>query len=159
MHAHPDRLYGWIAVNPRAADACQEVAKWAGQPGWIGVKAHPFWHRYPVALLDEVAAYCSEKGMPLLLHLGADEGQGDFRYPPERHPRLKIVYAHAGVPFYGKLWEYAVNPTSSWTSPAGPTSANARGWTRSRLSASAGSLRNRRPVPAQRLRPDGAGHP
>jgi predicted TIM-barrel fold metal-dependent hydrolase len=107
MRVHPDRFYGWIAVNPGAADPCAEVEKWAGQAGWIGVKAHPFWHRYPVTLLDDVADYCGERGLPLLLHLGADEGQDDFRYLPERHPRVKIVFAHAGVPAYGALWEYA----------------------------------------------------
>ena len=121
MRTYPDRFYGWVAVNPRTADPCAEVGKWAGQPGWIGVKAHPFWHRYPVALLDDVAGYCSERGLPLLLHLGTDEGQGDFRYLPERHPRLKIVFAHAGVPVYGALWEYARDKPnvfvdlSSWT--------------------------------------------
>ena len=111
MRTYPDRFYGWVAVNPRTADPCAEVGKWAGQPGWIGVKAHPFWHRYPVALLGDVAGYCSERGLPLLLHLGTDEGQGDFRYLPERHPRLKIVFAHTGVPAYGALWEYARGPS------------------------------------------------
>jgi hypothetical protein len=71
LRAHPERFYGWIAVNPRTADACAEVEKWAGQAGWIGVKTHPFWHRYPVALLDEVAGFCSERDLPLLVHLGA----------------------------------------------------------------------------------------
>ncbi len=107
LRAHPDRFYGWIAVNPQTADACAEVEKWAGQPGWIGVKTHLFWHRYSVALLDEVAGYCSAKGLPLLLHLGPNGGGGDFRYLPERHPRLKIMYAHAGVPMYRQLWDYA----------------------------------------------------
>ncbi len=107
MRAYPDRFYAWIAVNPAVADACAEVEKWAGQAGWIGVKTHPFWHRYSVTLLDEVAGYCSAKHLPLLLHLGPDEAGGDFRFLPERHPRLKIVYAHAGVPMYRRLWEYA----------------------------------------------------
>ncbi len=107
MSAHPDRFYAWIAVNPATADACAEVEKWAGQPGWIGVKTHPFWHRYPVSLLDGVAGYCAARGLPLLLHLGPDAAGGDFRYLPDRHPELKIVYAHAGIPVYRHVWEYA----------------------------------------------------
>jgi predicted TIM-barrel fold metal-dependent hydrolase len=107
MQAHPDRFYGWVCVNPSVADALAEVEKWAGQPGWIGVKSHPFWHCYPVALLDDVAAYCSDKGWPLLLHLGGDQERGDYRYLPERHPGLKLVYAHAAAPFYRDVWEYA----------------------------------------------------
>jgi len=107
MQAHPDRFYGWIFVNPSAADPLAEVEKWAGQPGWIGVKSHPFWHCYPVALLDDVAAYCSDRGWPLLVHLGGDQERGDYGYLPERHPKLKLVYAHAGVPFYRDVWDVA----------------------------------------------------
>ena len=32
---------------------------------------------------------------------------GDYRYLPERHPRLKIIYAHAAVPFFRDVWNYA----------------------------------------------------
>lgn len=70
------------------------------------MKAHPFWHRYAVRMLDDVAAYCTERNWPLLIHLGGDEERGDYRYLPERHPKLKILYAHAGVPFYQQVWEY-----------------------------------------------------
>lgn len=107
MQAHPDKFYGWIFVNPKVADPLTEVQKWMGQPGWIGVKAHPFWHRYPVASLDGVADLCAGRGWPLLIHLGSDQASGDYRYLPERHQSLKLMYAHAGVPFYGELWEYA----------------------------------------------------
>ncbi len=107
MEAHPDRFFGWVFVNPNAGDPLAELGKWVRQPGWIGVKTHPFWHRYPTALLDDAAAYASEAGLPLLLHLGGDRERGDYRYLPERHPKLRIVYAHAGMPFYRELWDYA----------------------------------------------------
>lgn len=107
IQAHPDRFYGWIFVNPRAADPIQEMNKWMGQPGWVGVKTHPFMHRYPVAMLDEVAAYCVNKDVPLLMHLGGDRERGDYRYLPERHPGLRVIYAHGGLPFYRELWDYA----------------------------------------------------
>ena len=51
MRAHPDRFWGWVFVNPRAADPQAELERWAGEPGWIGVKAHPFWHRWPCFVL------------------------------------------------------------------------------------------------------------
>jgi predicted TIM-barrel fold metal-dependent hydrolase len=107
MQAHPDRFYGWVFVNPSAADPIEETDRWTRLPGWIGVKSHPFWHRYAVAALDDVAAYCSEKNWPLLIHLGGDDERGDYRYLPERHPRLRVLYAHAGVPFYREVWDYA----------------------------------------------------
>jgi predicted TIM-barrel fold metal-dependent hydrolase len=107
IQAHPDKFSGWIAVNPGVADPLAELEKRAREPGWIGVKTHPFMYRHPVAMLDDTAAYCVEKGWPILMHLGTDNVRGDYRYLPERHPKLKIIYAHAGIPFFKNLWEYA----------------------------------------------------
>ena len=107
IQTHPDKFYGWIFVNPKVSDPLKEAEKWSGKRGWIGVKAHPFWHSYPVALLDRVAAFCAERNLPMLIHLGASREQGNFRYLPERYPRLKIIYAHAGVPHYREIWDYA----------------------------------------------------
>lgn len=105
MAAHPARFLGWWFVNPAAGDPLPALLAASREPGWIGVKAHPFWHRYPVRLLDETAAFCVEKDWPLLIHLGADAERGDYRVLPTRHPRLRVLYAHAGVPFYRELWE------------------------------------------------------
>ena len=106
--AHPDRFTGWFFVNPTAPAALDELSRRLRRPGWIGVKAHPFWHRYPVAALDDVAALCQDLGKPMLVHLGAGKGRGDFRRLPDRFPRLKVVYAHAGIPWYRTLWADAV---------------------------------------------------
>lgn len=107
MQAHPDKFYGWIAVNPRVSNAVEKAKKWVGQPGWIGVKTHPFLHRYSISLLNDIGAYCSENGLPILIHLGADSERGNYRILPDRYPNLKVIYAHAGLPFYTQLWEYA----------------------------------------------------
>ena len=107
IQSHPDKFYGWIFVNPRVSDPIKEVERWLGKQGWIGVKAHPFWHSYPVALLDDVAALCVERGLPILVHLGGSRAHGDYRVLPERHPKLRIIYAHAAVPHYREIWSYA----------------------------------------------------
>jgi predicted TIM-barrel fold metal-dependent hydrolase len=107
IQAHPDKFYGWIFVNPKVSDPMKELEHWFGKQGWIGVKTHPFWHSYPVALLDDVAAFCEERGLPILVHLGSSREQGDYRFLPERHPKLKIIYAHAAVPLYREIWSYA----------------------------------------------------
>lgn len=107
MQAHSDKFFGWIMVNPNATDPIAEIQKWAGQTGWIGVKTHPFMHRYPVRILDNVADYCVEKGWPILLHLGTTRERGDYRFLPDRHPHLRVIYAHAGLPFFRTLWDYA----------------------------------------------------
>ena len=106
--AHPHKFVGWIFLNPSAKPPVEEAERRFRNPGWIGVKAHPFWHRYPVAALDDVAALCQERDKPMLVHLGAGAGRGDFRRLPKRFPRLKLVYAHAGIPWYGTLWDDAI---------------------------------------------------
>ena len=106
--AHPHKFVGWIFLNPSAKPPVEEAERRFRNPGWIGVKAHPFWHRYPVAALDDVAALCQERDKPMLVHLGAGAARGDFRRLPKRFPRLKLVYAHAGIPWYGTLWDDAV---------------------------------------------------
>lgn len=118
--SHPDRFYGWILVNPVSTDPISELDKWAGKPGWIGVKSHPFWNRYPVSELDDVAAYCEDNNLPLLVHLGGDQKRGDYRFLPDRHPRLKVIYAHAGVPFYREVWKYAKNKDNVFVDLSNP---------------------------------------
>ena len=105
ISAHPDQFVGWVFVNPRARAG--EVEGRLRLPAFVGVKAHPFWHQYPVSALDEVAALCQDLGKPMLIHLGAGARRGDFRRLPDRFPRLKIVYAHAGIPWFKELWDDA----------------------------------------------------
>lgn len=107
VQENPDRFMGWIFINPTVEeDRLAEVERWSRQPGMFGVKAHPFFHSYPISELDQVASWCRERGCPLLVHLGSKDGSGDYRRLPERYPGLKIVYAHAGIPYFRKLWSY-----------------------------------------------------
>jgi predicted TIM-barrel fold metal-dependent hydrolase len=107
VEKHPDRFLGWVFVNPAVQEPLAELEKWGGHPGMVGAKAHPFMHSYPVSLLDPVAAWCMEHHRPLLVHLGGNRESGDYRRLPDRYPGLKIVYAHAGIPFFRELWGYA----------------------------------------------------
>jgi uncharacterized protein len=88
--AHPDKFVGWVFLNPAAKSSVEEAERRFRNPRWIGVKAHPFWHRYPVAALDDIAALCQDRGKPMLVHLGGGAQRGDFRRLPERFPRLKL---------------------------------------------------------------------
>ncbi|MBC7246248.1 MAG: amidohydrolase [Actinobacteria bacterium] len=107
VEKYPDRFYGWVFVNPAAdGDPVREIERWMERPGMVGVKAHPFWHRYAVEKLDPVAEWCRDNGRPLLVHLGSRKGSGDYRRLPERYRGVRIVYAHAGIPYYRELWAY-----------------------------------------------------
>lgn len=103
---YPDRFYGWIFVNPVGpSDPFDEIKKYASNPNMIGVKTHPWWHQYPVRKLEKVAEWCEKNNYPIQIHLGIGE-MGDYKYLPEKFPNLKIIYLHAGVPFFKELWNY-----------------------------------------------------
>ncbi len=102
---YPDRLYGWAFVNPHGfRHPVEELKKWETHPGFIGGKAHPFWHRYPPMALAPVAEHLEKTSKPFLMHLGF-EGHGNILPLAHAYPRLKIILAHAGVPYYQSLWK------------------------------------------------------
>ncbi len=104
--AHPGRLLGWIFLTPRNnPSVLDELERWRAVPGMIGVKLHPHWHDYRTELLGPVLRRAEELGLPALIHLGFGK-RGDFRAICRTYPRLKVVSAHAGFPFYQDLWAY-----------------------------------------------------
>ena len=107
--AHPDKFMGWIFVNPRGPiNPVEELSKWQSQEGFIGIKAHPFWHQYPPEELMPVAEKAVEFGMPLLIHAGFD-GHGEFMPLINNLPELKLVLAHAGFPGFYQTWKLIKN--------------------------------------------------
>jgi uncharacterized protein len=100
----PDRFLGWIAVNPMIPESVEEIELYLNKPGFIGVKAHPFMHKYSIKALDPAASICESKGIPLIIHLSSEPDS--YKYLPENYPNLKLIYAHAGLPFWKKLWKY-----------------------------------------------------
>ncbi len=105
MGDHPDRFLGWIFVNARGKnDSLQEYEKWKDTPGFIGVKAHPFWHQFaPIELLP-LAEKLEKSSKPMLLHLGYNS-HGDFISLIEKVPKLKLVLAHTGFPHFEDTWK------------------------------------------------------
>jgi predicted TIM-barrel fold metal-dependent hydrolase len=104
---HPARLLGWIFLNPKVdPNALEELERWRAVPGMIGIKLHPHWHDYRTELLWPVLARAEELSLPALIHLGFGP-RGDYRDLCEKFPRLRIIAAHAGFPFYQDLWKFA----------------------------------------------------
>jgi predicted TIM-barrel fold metal-dependent hydrolase len=71
-------------------------------------------------MLDDTAAYCAERGLPMLVHLGGTQERGDYRFLPERHPKTSIIYAHAGVPHYSRIWDYVRAKDNVFVDLSGP---------------------------------------
>jgi predicted TIM-barrel fold metal-dependent hydrolase len=96
----PDRFLGWVFVRPGSAlDPAAELEKWISRPGLVGVKAHPFWHRFEPVRLLSVTETLIAVSKPLLIHAGFGR-HGDFLPLLEKAPGLKLIIAHAGFPDY-----------------------------------------------------------
>jgi predicted TIM-barrel fold metal-dependent hydrolase len=103
---HPGRFLGWIFLNPRNNPrVLDELEEWRAVPGMIGVKLHPHWHDYRTELLGPILRRVEELGLPIMIHLGFRR-RGDFRAICGMFPRLRVIAAHAGFPFYDDLWAY-----------------------------------------------------
>ncbi len=120
LDTYPDRFWGWIFVNPLGQDRPVEVVEAClKRPGWIGVKTHPYWHAIPIRELEEVADLCAQRGLPLLVHLGTTE-TGDYKLLPERFDKLRVIYAHAGVPYQRAVCAYARERHNVWVDLSSP---------------------------------------
>ncbi|MBU2511471.1 amidohydrolase family protein [bacterium] len=106
---YPDRFLGWIFLNPAdSEDFLEEYEKWKDEPGFIGVKVHPFWHRYPPVKLLPVAEMLAASDKPLLAHVGFGT-HGDFMPLVNIFPKLKLILAHTGFPGYRDTWKQIKN--------------------------------------------------
>jgi len=102
---YPDKFLGWIFVNPRGGkNQVEEFEKYKNEKGFIGVKAHPFWHRFPPVELAPVAERLAKTGKPLLIHAGFGEN-GNFEALLRKVPDIKLILAHAGFPEYSDTWK------------------------------------------------------
>jgi len=100
---HPTRFLGWIFLNPRAGVGLGELERWRHLPGFIGVKLHPHWHGWPLVDAIPIARRCAELGLPILVHLGFG-ARGDWRVLVDAAPTLRLIFAHAGIPHYDRMW-------------------------------------------------------
>lgn len=103
---YPERFYGWIFLNPAVDERVLDtLERYRAQKGMVGIKLHPHWHDYKTEILSPLLRRAEELGLPVLVHLGFRK-RGDFRAICRSFPRLRVVSAHAGFPFYRDLWAY-----------------------------------------------------
>jgi len=106
----PEKLKGWIFLNPRINKWEKELHRWRQHPGAIGFKIHPFWHRYRIKDAKEIANMAEKYNFPLMIHMGFEDIKNIIQFINEL-PNLKIILSHAAFPFYSKIWpEIKNNP-------------------------------------------------
>lgn len=105
VRKHPDKFLGWAFVNPRGKkDPVREFEAYKDAAGFVGIKAHPFWHHFKPVELTPVAERLAETGKPLLIHAGFG-AEGDIGPLLENVPGLKLILAHGGFPGYADTWK------------------------------------------------------
>lgn len=95
-------LLGYLVADPNDIEASRDqLRRWGGEPGIVGVKVHTQWSfrgtgSPQIADLFKVLA---DHGRPVKIHNdGPDWDQHLLRIARE-HPRLQIIIAHAGLGF------------------------------------------------------------
>jgi len=102
---HPDRIRGYVAVNPNfTAHALAEIAR-CMDAGMIGVKLAAA-RRADDPLLDPICRLAAERGAPVLHHIwqgrrrewpGQDASNGaELAALARRHPDVSFILAHIG---------------------------------------------------------------
>jgi len=101
VKSFPDRLIGFVGVNPWNAKAAVEVRRGFEVLGMRGLKLHPVRDSYSLAetrLVDPLLQVCSEFQAPVICH-GADEWSNTpwaFLEIARRFPNVSIIMAHGG---------------------------------------------------------------
>lgn len=101
---YPQRFFAWCMVRAQSpSDPVSEYQRWEHHPACVGVKAHPFWHRYRPRELLAVSERLARNRSPLILHLGFDD-HTDVLALAHELPELTIILAHAAFPRYADTW-------------------------------------------------------
>jgi uncharacterized protein len=110
LAAHPEHFLGWIFLNPRLPDHLDELERWRGVRGFVGVKLHSHWHDWDIEAALPIAKRCETLGLPILIHLGFGS-RGRWQVLANACPKLRLVFAHAGIPHFQRMWhEIAADP-------------------------------------------------
>jgi len=103
--AHPDRLAGYLVVNPWQHPV-DELARWADDPRFVGIKLHPDLHMYPLTgpHYTPVWEFAERTGCPVLTHTWTGSEYDDLAHigvVADRHPGVTLLAGHAGASYAG----------------------------------------------------------
>jgi uncharacterized protein len=111
--AHPDRLVGYLSLDPTRPGWRDELEHGHQDLGLRGIKLMPMYAGFDPAdpSLDPLYSYAADNGLPLLVHTGTTfVSTAPLRYALPvhldevaiRHPELRMVLAHLGHPYEGE---------------------------------------------------------
>ena len=108
--AHPDRLIGFLSVDPTQDGWGRELRAGHEELGLRGIKLLPMYAGFSMddARLDPLWKYAEQRGLPVLLHAGTTfiaQAPLAFTLPrliepvALKFPGVKIILAHLGHPY------------------------------------------------------------
>lgn len=101
VNKHPDRLIGFVTINPWHTNAEEEAQKYLKEYNFKGIKLHPLRHGYAIndlELLAGVMNTCQVYKVPLLVYGGASSYSipNMFEELAENYPDVIIIISHGG---------------------------------------------------------------
>ncbi|PQO38144.1 amidohydrolase family protein [Blastopirellula marina] len=110
---HPDKLIGFLSIDPTQPDWMSELEHGHQQLGLRGVKLMPMYagFRPDAPELNPFWEYTQKHGLPVLLHTGTTFiSQAPLEYTLPRHldpvairfPEQRLILAHLGHPYEGE---------------------------------------------------------
>jgi uncharacterized protein len=103
VQKHPDRFAQWVMLNLNDPNVRDDFSALTAKKGVVGIKLHPFWHKFSLHQFDKIADLVEESRLPVNIHLGFGEA-GDYEWLLENHPDITFIFGHLGVPYYKALW-------------------------------------------------------
>jgi predicted TIM-barrel fold metal-dependent hydrolase len=126
--AHPDKLYGAVAIDPTDRRQAVRTIADAMTVGFKMVNIEP--GAYPAPLrpddrrLYPIYAHCADKGLAILLMAGGNAGPNiDYTNPEaldhvlEDFPDLTVVLTHGGWPWVSQVLHLAMRRPNLYVSP------------------------------------------
>ena len=110
-NAHPEKIIGFMSVDPNNPDALDEIDRCVNDLGLKGIKMSPVYQHYDPNgdRARRVHRRAEELGLPILTHAAYHviantpmEWANPLLYDPvaREFPNLKIILAHIGLPWY-----------------------------------------------------------
>jgi predicted TIM-barrel fold metal-dependent hydrolase len=107
---HPDRLFGFLSVDPTQKNWEKEMIDGHQRLGLKGIKLLPMYAGFSIddQILEPLWNYAEENSLPVLLHTGTTfiaQAPLKFTFPrliepiALKHPTIKIILAHMSHPF------------------------------------------------------------
>jgi len=101
VKTYPDRLTGFVTVNPWDENAEEEIKRGVHNLGLKGLKLHPIRHGFVLDdhfLLDPIFGLCDELSLPVIAYGAADVASvpNHFIEMANTFPNVTFIIAHMG---------------------------------------------------------------